>query len=221
MDEKQFDVVSAEQSQGFFEALDQTRASGVVMSRAAFGMVRTRHINTGLRDKLELITQSRRQRERLSEMLLHFVAPVNLRGINGRDAEFDAGMQPPVDLLCGRHRLKHPPRAVHDPREFRAMGRELGSFHDRFAGLNDLKDTCCDYNGHAQLDHCQSRDLCSAPPPPRINRDGRDYFGFSCAFLNNAATSAQNWVNAFCSSVGILARAAASRIPARSGSVCQ
>ena len=40
-------------------------------------------------------------------------------------------------------------------------------------------------------------------------------------FLNNAATSAHNCVNAFCSSAGSLARAAASRMPARSVSFCQ
>ena len=102
MDEKQFDMVGAEQSQRFFEALDQTRASGVVMSRPAFGMVRTRHIDTGLRDEFELIARSRRQGERLTELLLHFVEAVNLRGINGRDAEIDAGMEPAVYFLWGR-----------------------------------------------------------------------------------------------------------------------
>ena len=151
MDEKQFDMVGAEQSQGFFEALEETRASGVVMCRAAFGMVRTRHINTGLRDELELITQSRRQGKRLTELLLHFVVAVNLRGINGRDAEIDAGMEPAVDFLWGRPRLEQPPRAINHPREFRAMGRKLDSFHDLFAGLNDLAETCCDYNPHGQL----------------------------------------------------------------------
>ena len=99
MDEKQFDMVGAEQSQRFFEALEETRASGVVMSRAAVGMARTRHINAGLRDELELIAQCRRQSDRLTELLLHFVVAVNLRGINGRDTEIDAGMEPAVDFL--------------------------------------------------------------------------------------------------------------------------
>src|SRR5262245_40135997 len=43
------------------------------------------------------------------------------------------------------------------------------------------------------------------------------YFGFSWAFFSSAAMSAHSWVNAFCSSAGSLARAVASRRPARAG----
>ena len=60
-------MIGAEQSQGFFEAFEEARASGVVMRRAAFGMVGAGHIDAGLRYELQFIPQSRRQGKRRAE----------------------------------------------------------------------------------------------------------------------------------------------------------
>ena len=113
--EKKFDAIGAQQAQGFFQALDEVRASGVVMRDLPFMPLRVRKTNPGLGDNFQFVAQARRERQRLAQHGFDSVCAIDFRRVNGRDAKFKAGMQPTVDFLRSGFGFQQPPSAVNQP----------------------------------------------------------------------------------------------------------
>ena len=84
------------------------------------------------------------------ELLLHFVESVDLRCIDGRNAELQAVVNPPVDLLCGRLVIEQSPGSVDHARKLRAMRCNLYSFHALLAILS-VKEAGVDLTARAAI----------------------------------------------------------------------